>query len=671
MCGIVGIAGLGVAPADAGELVSAMAARIRHRGPDGGGVVSHHDATLGMTRLAIVDVVHGHQPMASDDGQVVIVYNGEVYNAPALRQEMEDRGIRFRTRSDTEVVLRLYEDDPGSVERHLVGMWAFAIHDRRRRRLVLSRDRFGIKPLFVADTGAAVAFASELGCFDRGLAPFDRLFAIDHDAAHAMMSWSYVPEQSTIYQGIKRLAPATRLTIDLTTGARETTTYWRLEPSREASAVRSLEEACEGVEALLRRAVREHLESDVPVAAFLSGGIDSSIVTSYAAEVSAAGIAAYSIGFREREFDESPFARETAERLGVPIRVEKFDEHHVRARLADALLAYDEPFGDSSSLATYLLARHVARDFKVAIGGDGGDEVFAGYKKYMLVHLRRPFAGVPRLRDALGRTLARIGTLGPRQHAHGGWTRLLRTAGHVGIALEGVDSHAYWQFNQWAPLALTEPLMLRPRSAARFIAEAQARFDSAAGSELQKTLAADLGSLITNDMLVKVDRATMACSLEARVPFLDHRLVEFGVGLPEQYTVGPPGQRFRGKRVLRALHERRFGPALAQRRKQGFSVPVLKWLDGPLDRACHRLFEPQRLDRFGILSSEQLSHGRHRRWLAGDQPYIAWYAFALAAWCEATLGDGPDALRELLEQRSGSAAATHARAAAPAAAPVL
>lgn len=644
MCGIVGLVAFDAPQEDRRSLVTAMNETIVHRGPDGGGVVVHPDAALGMKRLAIVDVESGAQPMASDDGAVVLVHNGEIYNAPALRAELQQRGVRFRTRSDTEVILRLYEEQPDRVEERLAGMWAFAIHDRRRRRVVLSRDRFGIKPLFVADTGTALAFASELRAFDRDREPFRRLFAIDHDAAHAMIAWSYVPETASIYQGVRRLAPATRLEIDLASGERRTRTYWTLEPSPEAGRVRSLDEACEGVEALLRRSVTEHLESDVPVATFLSGGIDSSLVAMYAHEASEAPIKAYAIGFSERSFDESPFAREAAERLGVPIHVEMFDEDEARASVADALLAYDEPFGDSSALATYLVSRRVARDYKVVLGGDGGDEVFAGYKKHAIVHLRRPFARTPALRDALGRALARVPVRTDRTR---GWTEVLRQLRRISRGLAGSDREVYTQLTQIASLASTEALMAQRGRADRFEREAELRFARARGTELQRTLACDLGSVLTNDMLVKVDRASMACHLEARVPFIDHRVVEYGVGLPEAYTLGRFG-RFRGKRVLRALHERRFGPALARRKKHGFGVPVEKWLRGPLDAACERLFERKRLERHGLLSPAELSEGRFRRWLATD-PVIVWHAFAMAAWCEATLGEGPEAVRGLLE----------------------
>lgn len=646
MCGIAGVVGLGSNGDQGQAIVDGMIARIRHRGPDGGGVISHPDATLGMARLAIVDVSNGHQPMSNEDGSVVLVYNGEVYNAPALRQQLQRAGVAFRTRSDTEVILRLYEQDPNRVEEHLAGMWAFAVHDRRRRRVVLSRDRFGIKPLFIADTGGALAFASELGSFDRSLQPFAPLFAVDHDAAHAMLSWSYVPHSRTIFKGVERLDPATRLTIDLTTGARQRRTHWSLRPSEEAARIRSLDEACEHVDALLRRSVKEHLESDVPLATFLSGGIDSSLVTAYAREESGTTIKAYSIGFQEPEFDESEFARATAERIGVPISVATFDEAQARARMVDALLAYDEPLGDPSTLATYLLCRHVGKDFKVALGGDGGDEVFAGYKRYTLVQLRQLFANQSRLRNWVGRTLKRtpLDYEGTARYAY-----LFKKAHFVASGLDGTPAHAYMRLAQWAPLSVTASLVRQPMSTLAFEEVARSLYDRSEGTELQRLLASDLADSLGNDMLVKVDRASMRNALEARVPMLDHRLVEFGVGLPEEFTSGPRLRGFVGKRVLRALHERRFGPELARRKKRGFSVPVKHWLRGPFDGACARLFDRARLDRFGILSSDTLSDGRFRQWLHGPAPEIVWHAFALASWCEATLGDGPEALRELIE----------------------
>lgn len=636
MCGIVGL--VGETPSLARRVVEGMADRILHRGPDGGGISSHEDATIGMRRLAIVDVVHGHQPMTNEDGSVALVYNGEIYNAPRLREELVREGVTFRTRSDTEVILRLYERDPTRVEEFLVGMWAFCIHDRRRRRVVLSRDRFGVKPLFVAAQGRALAFASELDAFDRAYGPLASSFTVDRSAAHAMLAWGYVPENATIFAGVERLPPAHRLEIDLASGERHTRRYWALRPSSEASLVRNLGDACDLVDSALRRAVHEHLESDVPIATFLSGGIDSSLVTAYAAE--RASLRAYTIGFREPRFDESPHARKTADRLGVPLQVETLDEERARNGLADAMLAYDEPFGDSSSLATHLLCRHVARDYKVALGGDGGDEVFAGYAKYRMVRARGLLGRVPGARQLAHEVLSRLPSRTDRSSR---WSNFLRVASKARRGLVRGDAEAYVAMTELGTLARTAKMVRGQTDAERFERLAMDRFAAALGTQLQRTSAADLFNPLPNDMLTKVDRASMAASLEARVPFLDHRVVELGLGLPEAFTLGG-----KGKRVLRTLHERRFGRELAQRGKWGFGVPVERWLTTSLAPACDRLFERSRLERFGILEPAELASSASRRvWLERD-PILLWHAFALAAWCEAKLGDGPDALRSIL-----------------------
>jgi asparagine synthase (glutamine-hydrolysing) len=648
MCGIVGFAGVEPVAERARALGEAMCKAIAHRGPDGGGLTTHEDATIAMKRLAIVDIARGNQPMFSDDGQVALVYNGEVYNAPLIRAELERRGVRFDTHSDTEVILRLYERDPSRVEEMLVGMWAFAIHDRRRKKLVLSRDRFGIKPLFVMRGTEGVVFASELQALEllRDRAGFARCFAIDYGAAHAMLSWGFVPESATIYEGIRRVEPATRIEIDLHTMAEETRRYWELRPSREAAAVRSMDEACLLVESSLRRAVREHLESDVPLASFLSGGIDSSLITLFAAQASARPVEAFTIGFRDERFDESSFARRVAERIGVSIRTEVLEQDSLRGVLADAMLAYDEPFGDSSSLATFLLSKTVSTTHKVSLAGDGGDEAFVGYSRYRILPVRDALRALPKARDALGQALLRIPSRTDRTSRVANASRVLR---RFARGLVGDDAQAYVSVTEFGALAHTASLVRRPVDPRRFEDIARSRFESFSGTTLQKVLASDIANPLPNDMLTKVDRASMANHLEARVPFLDHRVVEIGVGLPAPFTLG-----WRGKEVLRVLHERHFGRALANRGKHGFGVPVEQWLRGSLGPVCDLLFAKDRLDSFGILSSEALSYGRWRRWAERD-PQLLWNAFALAVWCEAKLGRGPDWVRASLGVDSSSA----------------
>ncbi len=634
MCGIAGFAQLELADGEARRLLAAMTGALAHRGPDGHG--SHLAAGVGLahTRLAIVDVARGVQPMTA--GDVTIVYNGEVYNAPALRAELEADGVHFTTRSDTEVVLRLYDRDPDGFERRLVGMWALALHDRRRRRLVLSRDRFGVKPLHLARAGRRLVFGSELAALRVAAPHLGDALAVDADAAHAMLAWGYVPEERTIHRGVTRLPPGARLDLDLATGAATTTVYYRPRPAAAAAAVRTIDDAADLIGPLIARAGKEHLERDVPVAAFLSGGIDSSLVLAAVADASDRPVRAFTIGFDDPRFDESGHARAVAARLGVAVDVEVLDEAAFLAALPDALCAYDEPFGDSSSLPTFVLARLVARSHKVAVGGDGGDEVFAGYKKHRIVSLWDAADRVPGARALAAALLARLPARTDRTTRIG---ELLRTVGRLAGGLAGDDTAGYVALTQVASLARTASLVVRPGGAALADAVA-ARFVAAGGDRLQRTLTADLGNVLPNDMLTKVDRATMARHLEARVPLLDHRIVEAGLGLPRAFTLGR-----RGKEVMRHLFARRFGVELARRRKQGFGVPVERWLRGVLEPACARLFERRRLERYGVLSPT-LADGGHRAWLA-EHPYLVWHALTLAAWCELTLGDGADGVRDI------------------------
>ena len=638
MCGIAGLARVREAPEVQHMLVERMCARLAHRGPDGGGLSAGADATLGLRRLAVVDVAGGAQPMHSDDGAITLAYNGEVYNAPALRAELVQAGVRFHTRSDTEVILRLYERNPDRVEEVLEGMWAFAIRDRRRNRLVLSRDRFGIKPLFVMPTMGGMAFASELTALEELRARDAAPFALDAEAAHAMLAWSYVPGLATIYTGVRRLAPGTRLEYALDSGTVQERTWWQLTPSAEASRVRTLEEAVGFVEPILARAVREHLESDVPIAAFLSGGIDSALVAAMACAEGGRPVTAVTVGMADPRFDESAAARAAGRVLGIEHRVVRLDEAAARRAVAETLLAFDEPFGDSSGIATWLLSRTVASlGFKVALAGDGGDEAFAGYRKHRILAWRARLDRVG-MREGLGRLIAQVPA---RTDRTGVVAEALRTLARVARGLAGDEAEANAALSQVVSLARVAPLLRGRTKGAAYWESALARYRSATGTALQRTLAADLGSPLANDMLAKVDRTSMAVGLEVRVPFLDHRVVEAGLGLPASFTL--PG----GKRVLRRMHEARFGPALARRRKQGFGVPVEAWLRGWLAPACDALFAPARLEAHGLLAPDALADGRWRR-VAATDPQVLWHALALAAWCEARIGSGADGLRDLL-----------------------
>ncbi len=646
MCGIAGLVAATLSVGELRSRVEQMNEVLWHRGPDDSGLTSAEGVALAMRRLAIVDVEHGKQPMLSEDEGTALVFNGEIYNAPALRTLLQGEGVQFRTRSDTEVILRLYLRDPGDLERRLAGMWAYAIHDRRRRKLVLSRDRFGIKPLFYAHVGQTIAFGSELKSLRtlRDTTAFGGLFKVDHAAAHAMLSWGYVPDQDTIFRGISRVEPGTRVEFDLEGGNSRSERYWSLTPSLAASTVRTMDEACEMVEPVLARATREHLESDVPIGAFMSGGIDSSLVTSFAARASKQRVSAFTVGFENPRFDESARARELAERIGVDLHIALLTERAALDGLADTVLAYDEPFGDSSGLAVYLVSRHASRTHKVVLGGDGGDEVFAGYRKHQIIGARDALKHTPALRDALARAIQHIPARTDRTLW---WTDMLRTVRRVSRGLEGSDARAWVSLTSIASLEKTAPLMASSDDPERFERRKIERFERTVGTALQRTLASDLGSPLANDMLTKVDRASMACHLEVRVPFMDHHVVEVGLGLPQKFTLGGGG-----KGVLRALHAKTIGGRLNAAPKRGFGVPVETWLRGALAPACDELFSRDRLARYGVLSARELSDGGWRAWAHTD-PQILWNAFMLAAWCEWFLGDGANAVRQLFDRVLG------------------
>lgn len=641
MCGIVGLVAPRIAPDARKRIVDAMCGAIVHRGPDGGGCFAGDDAAIGMRRLAIVDVEHGHQPMIGRDGRVVLVFNGEIYNAPEIRAELEAEGVAFDTRSDTEVILRLYERDPSDLEARLRGMWAFCVLDLARRRLVLSRDRFGIKPLFVMRAGASLAFASELRAFGplRALGTFDANLALDGAAAHAMLAWGFVPNERTIHRGVERLAPATRLELDLATGEERRVRHWTCRPSPEAARVRSLDEAQELLRPVLREAVAQHLRSDVPVATFLSGGIDSTLVTDLAVAASPHPIEAFTIGFPDPRYDESPHARFVAERLGIRMHTTVLDPARAPELAVEALRAYDEPFGDSSAIATYAVSKLCAQTHKVALGGDGGDEAFAGYKKHRMIAVRALLDRAPVVRDGLRRALELLPAPADRSRR---WTDALRKVRRVARALAPDDAEAYRALTQMDELGRNADLVEDPRGSELLERELEATYAALPGTPLQRALQADLANTLPNDLLTKVDRASMARSLEVRVPFLDHHVFELGLGLPPAFTLGR-----RGKEVLRAECASRFGRELAYRGKHGFEVPVEAWLRGPLAGVCEHLFERREIERHGVLSVRAFADGAWRAQVR-NRPQIVWHALALAAWCEGTRhGDATRGLAEV------------------------
>jgi asparagine synthase (glutamine-hydrolysing) len=593
MCGIAGFYNhRSGAPADR-SLIGAMTGAIRHRGPDDDGFHVDGPLALGMRRLSIIDIAGGHQPIANEDGTVQLVFNGEIYNHRALRGDLESRGHQFRTRSDTEVIVHGYEEHGLGVLDRLNGMFGFALWDARARRLVLARDRLGIKPLYWTVTRDGLVFGSEL----KSLLLHPAIGRdLDGDALRQYLAWEYIPSPRTPFTGVHKLPAATFLVIEK--GALRTEVYWRL---REQPSIRSEAEAEEGLRAHLERAVRLQMEADVPVGAFLSGGLDSSVLVATLCAVRGGPVHTFSIGFGEEDFDETPFARQVAAALGTVHR-EEILVPDCRDLLDEVSAFLDEPFADNSILPTFLLSRLARREVKVVLSGDGGDELFAGYDHYKAERLLEWYARVPApARRAI------LGLLGNgverRPTKRGGVRRRLR---RLEEALSCPAFLAQARFMVRSAGAQRDGLLaegaggstdgwLEPFAAV--VRDSPYRDDSL---EHQQYL--DLCTFLADDILVKTDRASMAASLEARVPYLDHELVEFAFRIP----AGMKLRGLTGKWILRRAFRGRVPAAILRRRKSGFSVPIAAWLRHELRPIARDLLQPARLRRQGLFRPERV-----------------------------------------------------------------
>ena len=614
MCGIAGILRSG-APADAGEL-RAMARALAHRGPDDEGF--HHDGGLGLAhrRLAILDLSPaGRQPMSNEDGTVWLVYNGQLFAFDALRARLEERGHRFRSRTDTEIIVHLYEEDRDGLLSSIDGMFAFALWDARRRRLLLARDRLGIKPLFYARRGPDLAFASELkGLLALPWVPRE----ISPAALVHYLYQSSVPGELSIVEGVRKLGPGEYLIAE--EGTLRTGRYWPGPPA-EDDRPEPFETAAEGFRARLDAAVRSHLVADVPVGTFLSGGLDSTAVTRAARDALGAPLHTFSVRFDgPRGVDESPVARAVAAWLGT-IHHELRLGPEAASALPDVARTADEPFAVSSALALHHLARLAREHVKVVLTGDGADETLGGYP------WRHEPEGSPRtLLRGLGMTLARS-VRGARAGAPGLGTEL---GGRLRRMREPAERYAeiVSAFIPEEMEALLDPGLAELAASAWAENPVRRAYEHERdGDEVNRRLRADLRTTLVDEMLAKVDHMTMAWGLEARVPFLDRALVEWTFRQPGSYKVRG-GQ---GKRLLRrALAEL---PAVAGRRKHGFDVPLGAWLRGPLRPLMLDALSPDAVRRRGLFRPDAVealvsAHLGGR----GDQTRKIFTLMALETW---------------------------------------
>ena len=620
MCGICGIASSN-GPADP-ERLARMSATLVHRGPDADGALTDGPIGLAARRLAIIDLQTGDQPIANEDGTIHVVQNGELYNYRELRAELERTGHRFRTHSDTEVLVHLYEQHGLDFARHLRGMFAVAVWDSTRRRLVLARDRYGIKPLYYRASETGLEFASELRALPRG--------EVDLDALEAFLAFNSIPAPLAIFRETRKLPPGHVLAWK--DGEVQLQRFARPGPA-PAGELREDDEAevVEELRARLRDSVRAHLIADVPVGVLLSGGIDSSALAALAAEASADPVRTFSIGFEERSFDELGDARLVAERYGTQHRelVLRPDAALLLPALAEA---FDEPFADSSALPTYLVSQLAAQDVKVALSGEGGDELFGGYYTYAADLLALRFGGLARIARPL---VDRLPTSRGRASFDYKAKRFARAA-----HLPPLERHHGWK-EIFSPDARAE--LTGRRSDFDPVDLLRARFAETEGAELLARLQdVDLGLYLVDDLLVKTDRASMAHSLEARVPYLDPAVTNLAFALPRRHRV----RGLRKKVLLRKAVSPLVPERIVRGKKRGFSIPAAAWLRGELEPFARDTLSRDVLRRQGYFRPEAVERliDRHVA-RQEDLSRQLWGLLAFTLWHEHHVEREPGPLR--------------------------
>jgi asparagine synthase (glutamine-hydrolysing) len=611
-----------------------------HRGPDGAGTWHDAEAGVGLShrRLAILDLSElGRQPMLSRSGRFVITFNGEVFNHASIRAELAQRGHRFLGHSDTEVILAAAEEwgIEAAVSR-FIGMFAIALWDRLERRLTLVRDRLGIKPLYYAIQDGMLAFGSELKAL-RQVPALD--FQIDRNSAWNFIRKSYVSTSNSIYENVFRLPPGHILHCRVDTALRDPSleAYWSVDDIRPGSLKSDGEDASDQLEALLKDAISLRLLADVPVGLFLSGGIDSSLVCALAQSVSSRPLKTFSIGFAHGGYDEARHAHTIAQHIGADHTEAYVSEADALGVIPQLPMFYDEPFADSSQIPTLLLSRMARQHVVVALSGDGGDELFGGYDRYFLArHIAAAQKWVPR--SLVSAAATAVLAAGPRilegAIAVGGpllpgrlrkpeiGSRLMRFAD----CLAEEDPAALYDAltSRWRHVS--DPLTLGAS-----LRERRLPLDCPPADLLAGMTRADLQGWLPDDILTKLDRASMAVGLEARVPLLDHRVVEFAVGLPSEFKV----RNGEGKWILRRLLSRYVPDRLWRRPKHGFEVPLSQWLRGKLVHWAARLLNPERLRREGLLDPLPIS-GCWEQHQAGLRDWSAelWNVLMFQAWLE-------------------------------------
>jgi asparagine synthase (glutamine-hydrolysing) len=600
MCGIAGAVALRADQRPDRETIQQMSCALAHRGPDGEGYWESPNgrAALAHRRLSVIDLATGQQPMLSTSGANALVFNGEIYNYRELRQDLEKAGAVFRTQSDTEVILQLYERHGDGCVDMLRGMFAFGLWDGARERMLMARDRIGKKPLYHTILNGSLFFSSSLASLRAAMPARPPL---DVAAVDSFMSLGYIPAPRTIYTGVQKLEAGTVMVIER--GEVTTRSFWSL--AKQDAFTGSYEDAVDALDELLGTAVDIRLRSDVPLGVFLSGGIDSSLITAIAARRSTSKVRTFTIAIDDAAFDESGYAARVAEHLGTEHLAFKV-RPDVLTLLPRYVHHFGEPFADSSAFPTWVLAEETRRFVTVALGGDGGDEGFAGYDWY------RTAASLHRMGQMVPAGAASAGARAVAQVAR--WTGARsRRVGGVGRGLtmlaHGTDAARFAALRTFMAPSDATALYAGDLAAARAergAVEAQRLadlYDQADGSTLRKMRYVDIRTYLADCQMPKVDVATMAHGLEARAPLLDQDVVRFALSLPDEYVM----ENGRGKRILRTLLRRYVPPALFEREKQGFTPPLAPWFAGSYRTALHELASSPALLEQGWFSARGIT----------------------------------------------------------------
>jgi asparagine synthase (glutamine-hydrolysing) len=630
MCGICGLLNLALEPVAYRDRIDRMAERLKHRGPDSGGKYELPYLALGIRRLSIIDLKTGDQPLSNETGDVTLVFNGEIYNYRELRQGLLDRGHNFRTHSDGEVIAHLYEERGPDFVRELNGMFAIALWDDRAKRLVLARDRAGEKPLYYWLRDRTLVFSSEI----KSLLEYPGISReIDREALAQYFFYGYFPSPRSVFAEIQKL-PAAHLLI-AERGEIRIDSYWRLQdylrpPGLPSPSRHEENQMVEELRVRLREAAISRLVSDVPLGVFLSGGVDSSTLVALMSELTPGNVNSFSVAFTEKGFSEESYAHLVAQHFKTRHHVVQADEPGLREGLNALASHLDEPVSDPAVIPTFLLSRFARGEIKVALSGEGSDELFGGYPTYLGANLAESYLRLPRfLRHQFFDRLRNLIPVSSSAVPAGMFIR--RFLAHV--EKDPAQRHQIW-FGMFSPVELDQlfapdwkgaaPPSLRIFSPLARVLDGT-RFDET----VAQMLYLDYRMYLEDNLLVKIDRASMACSLELRTPFLDHRLVEFAAHLPGSLKVRGLKLKYLMKRAV----EKWLPREIVHRQKRGFSVPISKWMRNELRPLVDETLNPEKLARDGIFHVAYVRRMLEEHWAGrADNRKPLWTLFCFQLW---------------------------------------